>query len=256
MTDMAAVARPSRAPALTVRMAASAAEIEAAQRLRHQVFAGELGARLPDAAGGLDRDDFDPHCEHLIATDEAAGRVVGTYRILPAERAHALGRYYSEGEFDLAPLAGLRRHLVEVGRSCVHRDYRSGAVIALLWSGLARYVLERDARYLMGCASVSLADGGGLAGRLYNSLRCTAACPPRWRVRPHRPLPPVLLAHRGGAVPPPLLKGYLRLGARICGEPAWDPDFNTADLLLLLPVERIAARYAQHFGLRAATRAA
>jgi putative hemolysin len=136
--------------------------------------------------------------------------------------------------------------MVEIGRSCIDADYRSGAVITLLWSGLARYMLENNYDYLIGCASVSMADGGHAAASLYNRLKDEHLCPLEYRVFPHAPAP-------AGPAPgleadtPPLIKGYLRAGAWICGEPAWDPDFNTADLPVLLPVSRLDARYAKHF---------
>lgn len=237
---------------LEVRLARSAAEVQAAQRLRYRVFALEQGARVQGAELGLDRDAFDPYCDHLIARDTASGQVVGTYRLLPPERARALGRYYSEAEFDLSALAPVRAQILEVGRSCVHPDYRTGAAIARLWAGLARYVLESGAGYLMGCASIGMADGGVQARRICGELRSTSLAPDRWRTRPLRPLPTADGVVDSGdervrVAMPPLLKGYQRLGAWVCGEPAWDPAFGTADLLLLLPVSRIASRYAHHF---------
>jgi putative hemolysin len=236
---------------LTVGFARTASEIEEALRLRYQVFAGELGARLPSEALGIDQDEFDAHCEHLIARDGTSGEVIGTYRVLSPERARHLGRFYSDSEFDLSRLAHLRGRTVEVGRSCVHPDYRTGATIALLWSGLARHVLDQGHEFLMGCASIGMADGGVQAAHIYNELRESALSPPEYRVFPRcaLPLDSKMLAVAPGArvSMPPLVKGYVRLGAYVCGDPAWDPDFNTADLLLLLPVSKIAARYANHF---------
>jgi len=236
---------------LAVSFARSPDEIEEALRLRYQVFAEEQGARLPSAALGIDQDEFDPHCKHLIARNTTTGEVVGTYRVLSPERARHLGRYYSDSEFDLGRLAHLRSRMVEVGRSCVHPDYRTGGTIALLWSGLAQHVMEQGHEFLIGCASIGLADGGVQAAHIYNELRDSALSPPEYRVFPRcaLPLDPEKLAlTRGVRVSmPPLLKGYMRLGAYVCGDPAWDPDFNTADLLLLLPVSNISARYANHF---------
>jgi hypothetical protein len=126
--------------------------------------------------------------------------------------------------------------MVEIGRSCIDADYRSGAVITLLWSGLARYMLENKYDYLIGCASVSMADGGHAAASLYNRLKDEHLCPLEYRVFPRTPLPLQALRQDIEADTPPLIKGYLRAGAWICGEPAWDPDFNTADLPVLLPV--------------------
>ena len=117
--------------------AQNAADIEEAQRLRYKVFAEEMGARLSTRKAGVDEDIFDPYCDHLLVRDGDSNEVVGTYRILSPEKARKIGGFYSEGEFDLTRLAHLSDRMVEVGRSCVHPDYRSGAVITLLWAGLA-----------------------------------------------------------------------------------------------------------------------
>jgi putative hemolysin len=210
------------------------------------VFADELGAHL-NSASGVDVDEFDSFCEHLLVRDEASGEVVGTYRILPPDAAARIGRIYSELEFDLSRLAHLRPSLVEVGRSCIHPAFRSGSVIALLWAGLARYVLQNKFEYLIGCASMGMADGGANASALYRQLSATSIAPPEYRVFPHNPLPLRDTDSITSVAVPPLIKGYLRLGAYVCGAPAWDPDFNTADLLVLLPIARIDERYARHF---------
>ncbi|MDW8469138.1 MAG: GNAT family N-acyltransferase [Burkholderiales bacterium] len=235
-----------RAPRYTVGFARDPETVRAAQRLRWRVFAEELGARLPGVAG-LDRDLFDPWCEHLVVREATAGAVVGTYRLLAPEAARRLGRYYSEGEFDLAPLASLRQGLVELGRSCIHPAHRNGALIMLLWSALARYMLASGYSHLAGCASVSAADGGHAAASLYARLAPAHLAPAEYRVRPLRPVALARLDASRPVVPPPLLRGYLAAGAWICGEPALDPEFNTADFFLLLPLSRLSARYARRF---------
>jgi putative hemolysin len=245
-----ALHRGARAPRarLTVQFARSMGEVAEAQRLRYRVFGEEMGARLASAEQGVDRDIFDPFCEHLLVRDSAGGEVVGTYRILNGAQAKKIGGFYSDDEFDLSRLGHLREQLVEVGRSCVHPAYRSGAAIALLWAGLAEYMRRHRHEYLMGCASVSMRDGGRLAASLYRELAPRHLSPAEYRVFPRHRLP--LEALKAGMETPPvpsLLKGYLRLGAWICGEPAWDPDFNTADLLILLPLSRVNPRYARHF---------
>ncbi|MCL2635901.1 MAG: GNAT family N-acetyltransferase [Betaproteobacteria bacterium] len=260
--------RPGRT-SLAVGLARSSNEILEAQRLRHRVFAGELGARLPSRTPGVDHDIYDPFCEHLLVRDTQSGEVVGTYRILAPEDAAQIG-YYSENEFDLTRLQHLRPRLVEIGRSCVHPDYRNGPTIMLLWSGLAEYMTRHGYDYLMGCASISMADGGHAAASLYVRLAAEHLGPVEYRVFPRCPLPlaalrrdqptaAVLEATRLSWLPqttssrpqptdvPPLIKGYLRAGAWICGEPAWDPDFNTADLPILLPMAKVAGRYAKHY---------
>jgi putative hemolysin len=230
-----------------VSLATCETEVLEAQKLRYRVFADEMGARLSTRTPGVDRDIYDPWCEHLIVRDEDAGRIVGTYRILSPAAARKVGGYYSENEFDLTRLHHLRSRIVEIGRSCIDADYRSGAVIALLWAGLARYMRDHGYEYLVGCASVSMADGGHLAASLYNRLRETHLAPLEYHVFPRCPLPLEQLRTDLDADAPPLIKGYLRAGAWICGEPAWDPDFNTADLPILMPMSRVEGRYARHF---------
>ncbi|MBU1236191.1 MAG: GNAT family N-acetyltransferase [Gammaproteobacteria bacterium] len=231
----------------SVGLAQTAEEIESAQRLRHKVFAEEMGAKLQTRTPGVDADFYDPYCEHLVVRDEEAGKVVGTYRILTPDAAKKVGSYYSDNEFDLTRLDHLRSSTVEIGRSCIHADYRSGAVIALLWGKLAEFMLRGEYRYLIGCASVGMADGGHNAANLFVQQLDAHLAPLEYRVFPRHPLPFERLVNGQIAEVPPLLKGYLRAGAWICGEPAWDPDFNTADLPLLLPMERLNPRYARHF---------
>lgn len=232
---------------LHVGLASCETEILEAQKLRYRVFADEMGARLNNRTPGVDRDLYDPFCEHLIVRNEDAGRIVGTYRILSPSAARKVGGYYSENEFDLTRLLHLRNRLVEIGRSCIDAEYRSGAVIALLWSGLARYMQENGYDYLVGCASISMADGGHAAASLYNRLSAAHLSPLEYRVFPRCPLPLQALRNDLAAEAPPLIKGYLRAGAWICGEPAWDPDFNTADLPILMPMNKVDDRYARHF---------
>jgi putative hemolysin len=231
---------------LSVGLAHSEREILEAQKLRYRIFAGELGANLPTRTPGVDRDIYDTYCEHLVVRDEDSGAVVGTYRILSPENARQIGSYYSENEFDLTRLQHLRPRMVEIGRSCVHADYRTGSTITLLWAGLAKYMLENRYDYLIGCASISMADGGHAAASLFNRLGENMS-PIEYRVFPRCPLPLAALKNDLPAELPPLIKGYLRAGAYVCGDPAWDPDFNTADLPILMPMSRLDGRYAKHF---------
>jgi len=235
-----------RKPKLHVALAHSESEILEAQRLRYRVFAEELGANLPTRTPGVDCDIYDPYCKHLIVRDENNGRIVGTYRILSPEAAREIGGYYSDNEFDLVRLHHLRNRIVEVGRSCIDPEYRTGATIALLWSGLANYMMHSGHDYLVGCASIGMADGGHAAASIFLKLQDHLA-PLEYRVFPRNPLPLDKLEYNPAAETPPLIKGYMRAGAYVCGEPAWDADFKTADLFLLLPMSRINARYAKHF---------
>lgn len=238
--------------ALRLCFADSEDDVREAQRLRFEVFVEEMGAQVPNAASGLDQDLFDPYCDHLMVRAGPEDRVVGTYRILRPEAAKQIGSYYSETEFDLTRLHHIRGQLVELGRSCVHADFRSGGVITLLWAGLADYMARHRYEYLMGCASMSMADGGHMAANIYAALSESHLAPVEWRVTPRCPLPLEALREPLPLEIPPLLKGYMRAGAYICGDPAWDPDFNTADLPLLLPMSRLNPRYARHFMAAAA----
>jgi putative hemolysin len=226
-------------------IADDAAQVEAAQRLRYDVFAGELGATLHTSVPGRDVDEFDAVCDHLVVRDDATGAVVGTYRMLPPGRS---AKRYGDTEFDLSALHPLREVLVETGRSCVHPDHRTGAVINLMWAGIARYLHRRGRRWLGGCAAVSLEDGGATAATVWSKVTAKHLSPPRMRVDPRRPWPVDAVAP---AVPPaavpPLLRGYLRLGAWVCGPPAHDPDFDVADFYVLLSTDRIDPRYRRHF---------
>ena len=238
--------KAKRAP-FKVSWAMHADEIKEAQRLRYKVFAEEMGASLPANSEGLDVDEFDAYCDHLLVRDPETLRVIGTYRVLTPHKAVELGRLYSDSEFDLSRLNHLRPKMVEVGRSCVHQDYRSGAVIMALWSGLGQYMKQHDYEIMLGCASIPMADGGHYAASLYNSLSPEQMAPVENHAFPKLPLPLDRLNGGLDVEAPPLIKGYLKLGAKICSAPAWDPDFNTADLLTMLRLSEMNPRYAKHF---------
>ncbi|GHJ50103.1 hypothetical protein Cs7R123_74450 [Catellatospora sp. TT07R-123] len=220
--------------------------MEAAQRLRYRVFAEEMGAQLDPS--GLDQDEFDAYCDHLVVREDRTGEVVGTYRLLPPQRAIWLGRRYGDSEFDLTSLLVLRDQLVEAGRSCVHPDHRTGAVINLMWAGIAKYLDRMGFRWLSGCASVSLADGGAQASQVWDYVSRKHLAPPQLRVRPLLPWTPQAVEKPAtAAAAPSLLRGYLRLGAWVAGEPAYDPAFGVADFYVLLGVDRVDPRYMKHF---------
>jgi putative hemolysin len=235
------------ADAYVTSIAGTPDEIRAAQRLRHRVFAEEKGARLNTPLPGHDIDEFDDVADHLVVASRATREIVGTYRLIPPGRSE---RMYSEGEFDLS---GLPRDvlpaLVEAGRACVHPEHRSGAVVTAMWSGLARYMLLSGYRYLAGCASVPLGDGGQSAADAWLLGTTKHAAPPELRVFPHQPWMPQrqLTARPSYAALPPLLRGYLRIGAWICGAPAHDRDFGDADFFVLLDMERMDDRYRRFF---------
>lgn len=229
-----------------VRTSREPDEIIDAQRLRYQVFATEGGAFLPQARDGRDIDDFDVYCDHLIVTEEATGETVGTYRLLPPGRRRML---YSDTEFDLSALDRLRPAMIEAGRACVHPDHRDGAAIGTLWSGIADYLRRTGHRYLVGCCSLSLDEGGAQAAAVWDRVRDKHLAPENLRVTPKLPWDNHDVPRAAKVRIPPLLRGYLRLGAVACGPAAYDPDFGTADLLMLLDLERLNHRYARYFGL-------
>jgi putative hemolysin len=246
--DTAGTMSRDAAPArYSVGLARGPEEVRAAQRLRYEVFVEEMGARLATPVAGHDVDRFDAYCDHLVVRDEVSARVVATYRLLPPERASLAGSLYSESEFDLRPLAAVRPDLVEVGRSCVHPDHRDGAVIGLIWAGVARYMTERGHEWLAGCCSLPLSDGGVRAAATWERVRRRHLAPEAYRVRPLLPWTPRPELPTADAPLPPLLRGYLRLGAWVCGEPAHDPEFGVADLYVLLRMSRVDRRYLRHF---------
>jgi putative hemolysin len=247
MLDVRSHIQSAPASRYHVSLAVDDSEIRQAQRLRYKVFAEEMGARLSSALPGHDVDLYDPFCDHLLVRELASGEVVGTYRILPPDAARRVGSYYSEQEFDLTRLNFLRPRMAELGRSCVHPAHRSGGVIARLWIGLADYMTRYGYEYLVGCASIGMADGGHIAASVHRQIVERHLAPVEWRATPRYRLPVESLDDGRTAALPPLIKGYTRLGAMVCGEPAWDPDFNTADLLMLLPMAQLNRSYARRF---------
>ena len=237
-----------RPKVLVVGLARTADEIEQIQRLRYDVFTEDMGAVFPDAQDGVEHDRFDPFCEHLMVRELDTGRVVGTYRILTPEKPGGR-RLLPESEFDLSGLGPIRDELVEVGRSCTHADYRNGTVIMLLWSGLAEYLRRGGYQYVLGCASVSLRDDGVTAAEVWRTISKQLPQGDEPYVEPLHRYPVEKLNSTLPARVPPLIKGYLKLGARVCGQPAWDPDFNAADFPVLLKMDGMDERYRRHFGL-------
>jgi putative hemolysin len=230
-----------------VRFARTPAEILATQRLRYRIFAGELGAQIDGADDGIDHDQYDPFCEHLLVVEPESGRIVACTRILTDRAAPAAGGFYSSSEFDLAMLDALPGRMMEIGRTCVDAEYRSGAVIATLWQGIAAYIINEGYDYLFGCASIGLEDGGIAAHAILEQIRGRHMAPESQRVRPYIPLPAADRRPSDKPKLPPLLKAYLSLGARACGEAYWDRDFNCADVFMLLNVSDLQPRYARHF---------
>lgn len=241
---------------LTIRLAETERDRRAAERLRYRIFVEELGGDGPlvDHEGRFERDRFDPHYDHLVLIDtrrdaEALDHVVGVYRLMPDERARAIGGFYSEEEYDLSVLFSSGRRLLELGRSCVHPDYRGGVALLRLWTGLGEYVMRTGAEILFGVASFHGTDIGQLAMPL-SHLHYNHLAPPELRVRA-RPevfqpmdLVPADMIDRPAAIRavPSLIKSYLRLGGFV-GEGAFiDRVFNTTDVCLVLDTARLSGR--------------
>ncbi|MBV8503355.1 MAG: GNAT family N-acetyltransferase [Paucibacter sp.] len=246
--------RPAAEPRLVASWARSEDDVREAQALRYQVFVEEMGARLLTPRGspaGLDVDMFDAYCEHLLVrsidSDDERGRVIGTYRVLTPAAAKRAGGFYSETEFDLTRLRHERDRIAELGRSCVHADHRSGGAIITLWGALAEFMQRNQLGTVIGCASISMRDGGHFAASLWKKLEQTHLAPIDRQVRPRLPLPVEELRQDLPVEAPALIKGYLRCGAKVLGAPAWDPDFNTADLPMLMRLQDLPARYRRHF---------
>ncbi|MCD2164004.1 GNAT family N-acetyltransferase [Comamonas koreensis] len=226
-------------------------EVREAQRLRHQIFAGEMGAQLQTSLEGHDVDGFDDYCEHLLVRQGQSKQVIGTYRLLTPAQALRAGRTYSDGEFDLSAIDALRPRMVELGRSCVHPDYRQGGVIMALWGALASFMLRNKLDVMMGCASIPMWHNGIVSGdaaaSIWRQLLAKGQISEEYSVVPHLPLPLEQLNDQVDVEPPALIKGYLRVGTEVIGAPAWDPDFNTADLPMLMQLDRLPPRYRKHF---------
>ena len=238
-------------PGIVVSWARHLDEVRAAQRLRFDVFAGEMGARLNTPIAGHDIDLFDNYCEHLLVRDQETQQVIGTYRVLTPVQAKRVGSTYSDTEFDLTRLRSLRERMVELGRSCVHPDYRHGGVIMALWGALAEFMVRNQLDTMIGCASVPMLHEGMVSGdaaaSIWHQLKATHLAPIEYHVRPRLPLPIEQLDTTLAVEPPALIKGYLRLGAKVLGAPAWDPDFNSADLPMMMRIADLPPRYQKHF---------
>jgi putative hemolysin len=249
-----------RAGNLGLRLAESAAEIDAAQALRYRVFYEEMGARADAAtrAARRDTDDFDVVADHLLVLDhdkgEGAEAVVGTYRLIRRPAARRLGRFYSESEYDVAPLLALPEEVMELGRSCVAEAYRTRGTLQLLWRGIAAYVFRHRISLMFGCASLPGTDLDALAPQL-SYLHLNHLAPPALRPRalPHRFVAMDRL--EAGRVDmkaamvslPPLIKGYLRLGGFVGEGAVIDEQFNTTDVCIVVKTDLVTDKYYRHY---------
>lgn len=230
-----------------VTLATEQEAIEACLRLRYQVFAQEQGAQLNSTVEGLDKDRFDDYCRHLMVYDSKTEQVVATTRLISDSETKFTNGFYSETEFNLQSILELPGRFMEVGRTCIHPDFRRGAVLAMLWQGIARVVSLCKVDYLIGCASIPLSGGDRYIASVMHHLRSHHFVPAEQQVQPLVALPKAETNDIDDVILPTLLKGYLRQGALICGEPYWDAQFGVADVFVLLDTDKIASRYQKHF---------
>jgi putative hemolysin len=226
-------------------------EVRSAQRLRYSIFVGEMGARVQTPLAGHDIDSFDEYCEHLIVRDQNTQEVVGTYRVLTPVQSKRMGGNYTQTEFDLSSLSTIQDRMVELGRSCVHPNYRQGSVILSLWGALAEFMVRNHLDVMIGCASIPMLHNGAISGQaaasIWAQLKETHMAPVDLQVKPWLALPVDQYSTLQPIEPPALIRGYLKLGAKVLGAPAWDPDFNTADLPMLMRICDLPNRYRKHF---------
>jgi len=249
-----------RAGNLGVRIATTPDEIDAALALRYRIFFEEMGA-TPDPAAQRnkrDRDDFDAVADHLLVVDHEIGPgpegVVGTYRLIQQAGADTIGRFYSADEYDIRPITSFPGQLLELGRSCVDARYRGRAVMQLLWRGIAAYVFHFQIDLLFGCASLIGTDPDALATEL-TYLYGHHLAPPalRPRARPERYIdmrrldPSAIDPRRANQMLPPLIKGYLRIGACVGDGAVIDQQFNTTDVAIVVKTDMITDKYFRHY---------
>ena len=249
--ETAAAAPNSTGPRYTLLLSTDPDLIDAAQRLRHEVFTSEPGFDLERSSDGRDADRFDEFCDHLLVREDNSGELVGCYRMLPPPGAIAAGGLYTATEFDVSELDALRPSLVEMGRAVVRQDHRNGGVVLLMWAGILAYLDRCDYDYVTGCVSVPVDGGNGEPlGTQIRGVRdfVHRRHASEYTVRPYRPVtidgrglddvePPARLSV------PPLMRGYLRLGAKVCGDPAHDLEFGVGDFPALLDKRQADVRY-------------
>jgi putative hemolysin len=234
--------KPAPAPTYRSRLAANEEDIQAAQRLRFEVFNLELNEGLAESwRTHLDVDRYDEACDHLLVEHVPTGQVVGTYRLQTGTMAAAKHGYYSAQEFDFAPYEPVRSEVVELGRACVHQSHRKMNVLNMLWRGIAEYSLERKARYLVGCSSLTSQDPA-FGHAMFQKLAPEFLVPEAFRTDPLAPyrlpdVPPL----EDCPDPPRLLRSYLTIGAKICGPAALDREFGTIDFLTLIDLRDMPA---------------
>ena len=242
----------------TIKFAETLKEVEEAQRLRYEVFNLEQGKGLESAhSEGVDKDEFDEHCLHLLVIENSTSKVIGTYRLHLGTIACSAKGFYSAREYEMHGIDAIAEESLELGRSCVSPRFRTGSVVALLWSGIAELMKRAKLRYMLGCVSLEDTDpsvGWALyeyflaEGRLCSFLSGIPL--PAFKLPPpNEERVKELLSDKSKLQKyiPPLFKGYLRIGCKICGNPAFDSEFKTIDFLIIVDVRSVPERYVRHF---------
>jgi len=240
------VTPPPRTEPYSACLAQSESERRAAFRLRFRVFNLEMREGLESSYHtGEDTDPFDAICDHLIVRYGPEDEIVGTYRLQTGPTAAANLGYYSAREFDFSPYERVRSLVVELGRACIHPNHRKYEVLVLLWKGIARYAVERNARYLIGCSSISSQDAA-IGSAMYEKLKPMLVAE-GLRTTPCAGYDFPLSSTQLDVNPPKLLRTYISVGARICGPPAIDRDFGTIDFLTLMDLNNLSPAVRSRF---------
>ena len=243
-----------------VKLAQNQKEIESAQRLRFEVFNIDMKKGLESSfKTGLDCDEYDSLCDHILIIDKTKNRTIGTYRLLLRSRLGEEGRFYCEQEFDIENIKKLKGEILEMGRSCVHKDYRSNSILHLLWAGIIEYFKKNGVRYVIGCPSLYTLDPAEIS-EIFTLIKRKYLAPEIFRVSPKEGKAVVPLNDQAMALEgkenrillklPSLVRSYFKVGALVCGEPAVDREFGTVDLLMLLEVAHMSASYLRRFRIK------
>ena len=237
----------------TLQIASNPEEVKTAQRLRFEIFNLEVKGELKSSVTQeLDKDEYDPFCDHLLIIEPEKKKVIGTYRMLLRSKAKNSIGFYSESKFDISNIKKLDSQMLELGRACIHRDYRNKNVLDLLWQGVAEYILKHNVEYVFGCPGIRTRDSRKIS-EIFSYVKENYYSDEKLRVYPleKNKLRDLDLNYKAKNNTfrkiPPLIQSYLKIGAWICGYPAINPEFNTTALFMLLDVGRISDTYRKHF---------
>ena len=239
--------RDMRSEALRVCWAGGREDIERVQRFRFKIFTEEYIPHFPQAHLGLDEDVFDHVCDHILIIENTTNQIVGSYRLIPPKAAQKVGSMYCDLLFDLQPLQSIRHNIVEMDRSCIDKRYRNGSTILYMWKMIFQYMKLHGYEYIIGCSSLSIQDGGHAAVALHQRLRALNHFSSQYAIKAKTPIDLNMSTATGLVSIPPILKGYLNVGAKVCSEPAFDQLFNTADYLTIMKLSDMKSNYVKRF---------